>query len=322
MFSWALKQKGFTIVELLIVIVVIAILAAITIVAYNGIQDRAKSTSSQSASAQASKKLAAYAVDNSDVFPASKAAFLTAAALTEATGTGAGMTQGSTYQYSVSSDRRTYCLTTTTNGISFVTTTAAPSPAKGSCDGHGLDGVPAITNLALNPGFESNLNGWMINNQCASPTRDSAVKRSGSFSYRCTATTDAGITYFAGPVHPVSPGATFTTSVYLRSSTARNVEIYISALDASGEIQRINSNYTTIAASTWARGSASGTVPAGATGIRIQVNYRATVVNEQVWVDDAMYTQGTTLYTYADGTSTGWAWSDTPNNSVSSGPPL
>jgi prepilin-type N-terminal cleavage/methylation domain-containing protein len=36
------KQKGFTIVELLIVIVVIAILATITIVSYNGIQQRAK----------------------------------------------------------------------------------------------------------------------------------------------------------------------------------------------------------------------------------------------------------------------------------------
>ena len=35
-------RKGFTIVELLIVIVVIAILAAITVVAYTGVQDRAQ----------------------------------------------------------------------------------------------------------------------------------------------------------------------------------------------------------------------------------------------------------------------------------------
>lgn len=40
--KWAQKQTGFTIVELLIVIVVIAILAAVTIVAYNGIQNQAR----------------------------------------------------------------------------------------------------------------------------------------------------------------------------------------------------------------------------------------------------------------------------------------
>ena len=39
--TWARKQTGFTIVELLIVIVVIGILAAITIVSYNNVQARA-----------------------------------------------------------------------------------------------------------------------------------------------------------------------------------------------------------------------------------------------------------------------------------------
>lgn len=42
------KQTGFTIVELLIVVVVIAILAAITIVSYNGIQNRAYDSAVQS----------------------------------------------------------------------------------------------------------------------------------------------------------------------------------------------------------------------------------------------------------------------------------
>lgn len=55
---------GFTIVELLIVIVVIAILAAITIVAYNGIQTRAENTATINGVAAYAKALSLYAVDN------------------------------------------------------------------------------------------------------------------------------------------------------------------------------------------------------------------------------------------------------------------
>lgn len=53
-------QKGFTIVELLIVIVVIGILAAITIVAYNGIQKRAGTSAAQSLATSIDKKLEAW----------------------------------------------------------------------------------------------------------------------------------------------------------------------------------------------------------------------------------------------------------------------
>jgi prepilin-type N-terminal cleavage/methylation domain-containing protein len=52
--------SGFTIVELLIVIVVIGVLAAIVIVAYNGIQQRANNTAIISAANQSVKVIQAY----------------------------------------------------------------------------------------------------------------------------------------------------------------------------------------------------------------------------------------------------------------------
>ena len=52
--------SGFTIVELLIVIVVIGILAAISIVAYNGIQDRANDTAIKNDLTQMAKKVSLY----------------------------------------------------------------------------------------------------------------------------------------------------------------------------------------------------------------------------------------------------------------------
>jgi prepilin-type N-terminal cleavage/methylation domain-containing protein len=53
-------ERGFTIVELLIVIVVIGILVAITLVAYNGIQNRARTTSAEAAAQTVVKKAEAY----------------------------------------------------------------------------------------------------------------------------------------------------------------------------------------------------------------------------------------------------------------------
>lgn len=58
--GWNFNQgkRGFTIVELLIVVVAIAILAAITIVSYTGITQRAKTTRSISTADQVRTKAA------------------------------------------------------------------------------------------------------------------------------------------------------------------------------------------------------------------------------------------------------------------------
>jgi prepilin-type N-terminal cleavage/methylation domain-containing protein len=57
------QERGFTIVELLIVIVVIGILAAITIVAYNGVTSRANTTKSVTAAENVQKKAEAFNAD-------------------------------------------------------------------------------------------------------------------------------------------------------------------------------------------------------------------------------------------------------------------
>lgn len=60
MVSQSVKNTGFTIVELLIVIVIIGVLAGITVVAFNGIQERARNARYASAIDSYTKALTAY----------------------------------------------------------------------------------------------------------------------------------------------------------------------------------------------------------------------------------------------------------------------
>lgn len=66
--KWAKQMtslRGFTIIELLIVIVIIAILAAITLVAYSTVQDRATNSAMASSVNQAEKLIRSYGIINS-----------------------------------------------------------------------------------------------------------------------------------------------------------------------------------------------------------------------------------------------------------------
>lgn len=109
------NEQGFTIVELLIVIVVIAILAAITIVAYNGIQGRARDSSADSMAATLSKKAKAYYTINS--------AYPTTAAQFNATDSKEANLEGMKVTFA------TGLAPTTVNSASFGTTSTNPTPA-------------------------------------------------------------------------------------------------------------------------------------------------------------------------------------------------
>lgn len=118
--------NGFTIVELLIVVVVIAILAAITIVSYNGITNRAKSAAVQSAVSQAGKKVTTHATLNGDLYPAT---------LSEV---GINDSDGMTYQYSVnnSTNPGSFCITGTKDSVSYyLLSNAGGVPSTGTCAG-------------------------------------------------------------------------------------------------------------------------------------------------------------------------------------------
>lgn len=170
--QWASKRQralsgalsGFTIVELLIVVVVIAILAAITIVAYNGIQQRAKTSALQSALSQVTHKIEAYKVSQAtETYPATLA--------------DAGISNPpSGLSYSVNPTGKGYCLVNADDVNSYYTTQASTQVNSGSCvtasgllawwpmngntndaSGNGINGVG--TNLVSAAGQNGSTNG-------------------------------------------------------------------------------------------------------------------------------------------------------------------
>jgi len=307
------KPSGFTIVELLIVIVVIAILAAITIVAYNGIQNRAKQSSAQSRLAQANKKILAWAVTNNDDYPGS----LSIAGVDNADG-------ALEYSFNNTSTPKTYGLTATNGTFSYYVSNTKSTPAAGGYQGHGQGGVAAITNLILNPSIETNLNNCSsgAGGGAITAARSTATATSGNAAYRATWTAAATGEIAIQCSAVVEGGKTYSARVDARPSWA-------------GAQMRLQFAWTPTAwsasASTaatqnaWNSRSMTVTAPAGVTSVLLQASFlngTKPAIGDTLDADSFMLVESSTVPTFADGNSANWIWNGTTNNSTSTGPPL
>lgn len=153
-------QKGFTIVELLIVIVVIGILAAITIVAFNGIQNRANDTAVQSDLRQFGVAMSQYKALN-DRYPAPADFNLSM---------GLKFTRGA-YHYDTQSRNLRYCRNSTTDEFimyavsksgsyfRFMSASGKVEPAA-STFGHGICNQIGLTSVNPSPDAVSSSTVW------------------------------------------------------------------------------------------------------------------------------------------------------------------
>lgn len=124
------RRYGFTIVELLIVIVVIAVLAAITVVVYRGISTRAIESTLQHDASEAAKQISKDNIDTG-LYPIS----------TSAANNGKGLAKSgnNAYQYTVNNaGNKSFCLTVVNPSLTttYYVTNIELTPRSGICSGH------------------------------------------------------------------------------------------------------------------------------------------------------------------------------------------
>lgn len=133
------SKRGFTIVELLIVIVIIGILAAITIVAYNGIQQRARDAKMASALQSAAKKAQADHTLNGTYPSVSEL----------------GNNTDVSFAMTADDAANTLCITGTGTGYTTRKIDQSGTITNGPCDGHsgGASYCPNDSYVAINGYF-------------------------------------------------------------------------------------------------------------------------------------------------------------------------
>lgn len=319
--KWA-KQSGFTIVELLIVVVVIAILAAVTIIAYNGIQNRARTSAVSSAASQAGRQLLTYAPVNGDTYPTEAQFQLSSFRL--GTLKLPEDTPEATYDYFVSDDQKSFCLSVTNTNASpeiAYAMTQEGSEVPGRC----------VENFVANPSFEVDRSGWYYNTPGLHGMGGTpSTPTTGYTGQNALRYTFNGSGYFSGfgpytQVANLSPGTPYSMSVWVRASMAASYGIVAERRNASNaSIGTISSSALSVGPSGWTRIQLDipPTTDLSKITFCIYGSASSVVSGDYVEWDGAMLTAGAEATYYPVGADSNWAWKSTANTQPVFGPAL
>lgn len=268
------KQKGFTIVELLIVIVIIGILAAITVVAFNGIQQRAQTTVLTSDLANAIKAIKVYHADNGS-YPTTIPSGMKVS-------NGVGLSLANT------GDVNTFCvnaqLTSGSNVTRMYFDSAGSDPSTGVCSGSTIAGSEFGTikpNLISTPEFTS---GWTMGLSVAGQAMTTRAGAAGDpyptkpvliWTNDVARTTSWAV--LAGPVNhsQITLGETYQMTYWVRKTGTGftgNSNVF-GVMDGSTTNKAINTGANQAINTTWTK--VTGTSAAIANGVSTNKTYSA-----------------------------------------------
>jgi prepilin-type N-terminal cleavage/methylation domain-containing protein len=355
-------RRGFTIVELLVVIAVIAILATIVIVGYGAVIGNANDGSVKSDLQKIDDAMKQAALDNGGIFP-NTASEMQLLNLKLSPGAYNTTNQANIYLCTSLSQTTYAIMAMSTSGNRFVIKSdtgitqysgnvvwdandingdATCASIDSSFDYSGVAGInngswsswtgtqssyDTVTNIALDPSATS-LNNYAASGAAGTTTIQTSGGVAGdTFARRTFSATGTGGIYMGRQSTNtrifVSASSTYTASGFVRASSNQTINIAIQWYDGSGSLISTSSGPATTVGLNWARLNVTDAAPASAVAASLTFYATSTWgVGDYEDVDATMITAGSTVYDYASGDSAGWAWSGTAGASTSSGPAL